>query len=633
MEMDTLERQIIFNLKSRFFDIIDTENGFFHYERLLDEMLSAIKTLADADEVTLYGCNEWKQEFFIEASTNPDFQAINVQPAISCAELELMVREKREYHHAGLLNISQPGGKESMLPIPLIKGDHILGCMILKGGQNSFNHLPRKILQTLSGECGQFLDKARVLAKIVSEEKRYKQLYRVTEKFHSSMDMDMVLGEIIDTLQEVYPTFTYYLLLSQDNNNHSDLPIKDLEYDSENIAAMQAYVTGTVQLEDSVQEKRSVLYAPLKGKQGVYGVLQVIAPNTMMFPKNEVEFITLLANTAGSALENAQLYQQSKRLIADLQLINETSHRLNSNLRLTEMITFMSKQILSSFNAEQVGFILLTAEHKTKVINGSTGFFRSKDAEAYIQCIKEKIIKERESLFIGDFSLQNPKLNTHFRSVMAVPMAQSGVLKGFALVMHRSPYHFSFETFKLLQSLIHHSTLAFTNSMLREELEKMVVTDHLTKLYSRGYLDDRIHHSMNEDAEGTFMLIDIDDFKAINDTYGHLVGDDVIIQVANIINGNIRGTDIGARWGGEELAVYLPGVSLEAGTVIAERLVEKVFENSQPQVTISCGVSYWTRGRKDSYPALFKRADRALYTAKNSGKNKVIVESSGNSFI
>ncbi|GLB58527.1 sensor domain-containing diguanylate cyclase [Cytobacillus sp. NCCP-133] len=626
--MDTLERQIIFKLKSRFFDIIDTENGFFHYEKLLDEMLSAIKALTGAAEVILYGCNEWKQEFFIEAATKSDFQLSTLPPSISCTGLKGWIRENRQIR-------SRAGETQSEeLMLPLIKGEQLLGCMFLIGGMDSFNTLPEKILQELSGECGQFLEKAQGLAKIVSEEKRYKQLYRVTEKFHSSMDMDMVLGEIIYTLQEVYPTFTYYLLLSQDNKNHGDLPIRDLEYDSENIAAMQAYVTGAVQFEDSVLEKRSVLYAPLKGKQGVYGVLQVIAPNTLMFPKNEVEFITLLARTAGSALENAQLYQQSKRLIADLQLINETSHRLNSNLRLTEMMMFMSEQILQSFDAEEAGFILLSADGlHTNIMNGSTDFFHTKDASLYIRYIQKKIMKERESLFIGDFSLQNQKKVFRFKSIMAVPMTQSGELKGFALVMHRSPYHFSFETFKLLQSLIHHSTLAFTNSMLREELEKMVVTDHLTKLYSRSYLDERIHLSMNEDIEGSFILIDIDDFKTINDTYGHQVGDEVIIQVADVINGNIRATDIGARWGGEELAVYLPGVSLAGGKVIAERLVNRVFECSNPQVTISCGVSYWNRGRKDTYPALFKRADRALYSAKQSGKNKVVLESGENFFI
>ncbi|KON86729.1 diguanylate cyclase [Sporosarcina globispora] len=622
--MDTLERQIILNLKSRFFDIIDTENGFFHYEKLLNEMLSAIKSLTGADEITLYAFNEWKHEFFAEAATHP----VGMQSPAFSGDLKRWAEKNREFQSLGAEI------KEDQIMIPLVKSSQLLGCLILTGQPGCFHSYPDKVFQELSQECGQFFDKAQGLAKIASEEKRYKQLYRVTEKFHSSMDMDMVLGEIIYTLQEMYPTFTYYLLLSQDNNNHGDLPIRDLEYDSENIAAMQAYVTGAVQFEDSLQEMRSVLYAPLKGKQGVYGVLQVIAPNTIIFPKSEIEFITLLANTAGSALENAQLYQQSKRLIADLQLINETSHRLNSNLRLTETMNFMAEQILHSFDAEEAGFILISSDGaNANVIQDSTEFFQRKEAEIYIEYIMTKIIKEKESLFIGDFSLQCEETITFYKSIMAVPMTQSGALKGFALVMHSSPYHFLFETFKLLQSLIHHSTLAFTNSILREELEKMVVTDHLTKLYSRSYLDDRIHQSMNEDHEGTFMLVDIDDFKSINDNYGHQVGDEIIIQVANLINSNIRATDIGARWGGEELALYLPGVSLSAGAFIAARLVRKVCEITDPQVTISCGVSYWSSGKKDSYDALFKRADKALYTAKNSGKNKVIIESAADSCI
>jgi diguanylate cyclase (GGDEF)-like protein len=205
-------------------------------------------------------------------------------------------------------------------------------------------------------------------------------------------------------------------------------------------------------------------------------------------------------------------------------------------------------------------------------------------------------------------------------------MDLGGQLKGIAIVMHQKPYFFSFETFKLLQSLIHHSTLAFTNSMLREELEKMIITDHLTKLHSRNYLDEKINRSMKEDEQGTFILIDIDDFKRVNDTFGHQVGDEVLIQVANLIKGNIRENDVGARWGGEELAIYLPMVSLSAGEAIAKRLVEKVDEHSNPHVTVSCGISYWNKDHTDTYNYLFKRADEALYVAKRTGKNKVVTQ-------
>lgn len=614
--MEQLEQKWIEKLKGHFFDIIDIKNGLLHFDEILKSMLHLIRELTGAKDATFFSINEWNKQLLMEASTIADKKPSVIPPSLSDLNCQRTV-----------IRQVLPGFEEYNLILLLKMDEQMQGCIALKGDAETFRQFSDAILEKTSEECARFLHTARYFVKTILEERRYKQLYRVTEKFHSSMNMDDVLGEIIHTLQEVYPTFTYYLLLSHDNNKLEDLPIKDLEYDSENIAAMQAYVTGVSQFEDSLQDKRSVLYAPLKGKQGVYGVLQVISPNTIVFPNNEVEFITLLANTAGTALENAQLYQQSKRLIKDLQLINETSHRLNSNLRLTETMAFITEQIIQSFDAEEVGFILFLKDYKElKILQGSTDFFQQKEAKPYIDYIKGKVEVDKESLFIGDFHLDEEGDSTSYKSIMAVPMTQSGVLKGMALVMHQSPYHFSFETFKLLQSLVHHSTLAFTNSMLREELEKMVVTDHLTKLYSRSYLDDKIHQSMNEDHEGTFMMVDIDNFKLINDTFGHQIGDDVIIQVADLINANIRGSDIGARWGGEELAIYLPGVSLAAGLVIAERLVKRVSEHTEPQVTISCGVSHWNRGRQDSYPTLFKRADKALYIAKQSGKNKVVVQ-------
>lgn len=621
IKMEQVGQQMILKLKSCFFDIIGAENGLLIYEDLLGKMLETMKELTGAQEVTLFSYSDWKQQIIQEASTATNTYQSNTPSVLSWLEIREMAKETCVFRHG----LPEFNGYDIVLL--LMRMDDILGCMAFKDKNGIFSKYPESLLQELCAESAQFLAKAQYLVKTVFEERRYKQLFRVTEKFHSTMNMDDVLGEIINTLQEVYPTFTYYLLLSHDNNIIEDLPIKDLEYDSENIAAMQAYVTGTFQFEDSVQERRSVMYAPLKGKQGVYGVLQVIAPNTLVFPKNEVEFITLLANTAGSALENAQLYQQSKRLITDLKLINETSHQLNSNLRLSETMSFITERITNSFDAEVVGFILLSNDYReTKVLNGSTEFFHTKEAEEYIAYMKGKVETDKEALFIGDFNFPYETTDSKFKSIMVVPMTQSGILKGFAIVMHQEPYHFSFETFKLLQSLVHHSTLAFTNSMLREELEKMVDTDHLTKLFSRNYLDEKIHQSMNKDHEGTFIMIDIDNFKSINDTFGHQVGDAVIIQVADIINANIRESDVGARWGGEELAIYLPGVSLTTGLVIAKRLVKKVFACTKPRVTISCGVSHWNSGQKDSYAALFKRADKALYTAKQTGKNKVVVQ-------
>lgn len=459
-------------------------------------------------------------------------------------------------------------------------------------------------------------------------EEYYKEIFQKTEKFHSTLDKDLVIKEILFAFQELFPKFSCYLLLSQDHDSHGDLPIMNLDYNSKNIEAMNAYVTGVVQMEYSPLEMSSILYAPLKGNQGVYGVLQINAPNTLGFKQDDVDLITTLAKSAGYAMENAQLYQQSRQVISNLQLINEASQQLNSNLRLAEIMGYLSKQIKHSFDAQEVGFFFLTEKQDVPVaLPGSTPFFGSKQSHIYIDYIGDKIIKGNEPLYFGNLDIQKISSGLIFRSILAFPMIQSESIKGFSIVMHQNPYFFSFDTFKLLQALIYHSSLALTNSMLREELERMIITDHLTKLHSRKFLDEKIQRSLKEDEEGAFILIDIDNFKEINDTFGHQIGDELLIQVANLIKENIRENDVGARWGGEELVIYLPKVTLEEGRTIADRLVKRVEESSKPSITVSCGVSYWKKDQLDSYSFLFKRADEALYIAKGTGKNRVVTQS------
>lgn len=464
------------------------------------------------------------------------------------------------------------------------------------------------------------------------DKKRRELLLHVTKKFHSSMNVGEVLGEIIYAMKETYPTFDVHLLLSRDWHVEDDLPIIQIKYGSgvETGPAEQVFLTGEIRIQDLVSERRSILYAPLRGKQGIYGVMEIKTPTSMIFPKYEIDFIEMLADIGGNALENAELYQQSRNLINDLQLINQTSHKLNSNLKLSETIKYMTNQISKSFGASEVGYLMFTSVDKIEVLEGSTKFFFNDRCIASLQEITEKIKRDKEPIYIGDVQAEQKYSISPYRSVLVVPMIQSDHLKGMVVVLHENPYHFTFDNFKLLQSLVHHSTLAFTNSMLHEELEKLVITDYLTRLYSRNYLDQRIQESMETDAFGCFILIDIDNFKTINDTYGHQVGDDIIIQVANIIKRNIRSnrenSDIAARWGGEELAIYLPKITAEMGGKIAERIVRIVEKETSPRVTISCGVSSWSQQDKEiSLKKLFNTADECLYRAKQSGKNRVVV--------
>ncbi|WP_243291044.1 GGDEF domain-containing protein [Bacillus sp. FJAT-47783] len=456
------------------------------------------------------------------------------------------------------------------------------------------------------------------------QKQRFKELFTATERLHSSMQKEEVLAHLYEIISNIFPNSSYHFLLSNDYELSQDIPVKDLELElNTNEEAMIAFLSGNVQ-QKTIDDNQN-LYFPISGMQGVYGIIHLsVSKNHFIIDDHDRMFIEHISKAGGKALENAKLYEQSKRLINDLQLINETSQKINKELRISDTIKYMIDQMIQSFSADETAFFYLKEDGDVSLLPGSTSFFNNRSSSRYVQFVLKRIQKEKEGLFIGDLS--NYLQKCRYQSLMAVPMIESENLKGFALVLHKEPYAFTFDMYKLMQSLIYHSTLAFINSMLREELEMLVITDQLTKLFSRKFLDEEIKKSMKRDARGVFILIDIDNFKQINDTYGHQAGDEVICQVAKIIKENIRDGDIGARWGGEELAIYLPKAELEAGLLVANRLVASVQQLTNPKTTISCGVSFWDMKKQDTAKLLFKRADDALYLAKNSGKNCAFTE-------
>ncbi len=152
--------------------------------------------------------------------------------------------------------------------------------------------------------------------------------------------------------------------------------------------------------------------------------------------------------------------------------------------------------------------------------------------------------------------------------------------------------------------------------------------DHLTGASNRRAISHVLQQLLQrtQDASGSLavILLDIDNFKGINDTYGHDVGDQVLIDVAEFLRLQLRASDCFGRWGGEEFLVVLPEARPGMALLLAERLRAQIAERRQPQVgrvTISFGVAMLAYG--DTPSRLIKRADEALYRAKQNGRNRV----------
>ena len=169
---------------------------------------------------------------------------------------------------------------------------------------------------------------------LTQQEKQYRNLFKVTEMFNSTLDLNHILEGTLEAMQKELPDFETILILANDQDRKPSVPFKLFDYTSERQTTVEAYVSGEFTIDIDKDLNIQLLNIPIKGKQGIYGIVQVAAPIDYLFSARQKEFSLLLTSATGNALENAKLYIQSHRLVTDLQLINETSHKLNSNLSL-----------------------------------------------------------------------------------------------------------------------------------------------------------------------------------------------------------------------------------------------------------------------------------------------------------
>lgn len=175
--------------------------------------------------------------------------------------------------------------------------------------------------------------------------------------------------------------------------------------------------------------------------------------------------------------------------------------------------------------------------------------------------------------------------------------------------------------------VVKNTTYKIIDEASLEAIVDFSTIDELTQLYNRDIFDVFIKKLFEESKRNksvlSYAMFDIDDFKKVNDTYGHQIGDHVLKTIGDIIKKNIREMDMGVRYGGEELGIIFPNIDKNSAVSIAERIrksIEAVFKNDQ-HVTISCGIAD-NNDQKDVV-SLINAADEALYKAKEAGKNQV----------
>lgn len=252
-----------------------------------------------------------------------------------------------------------------------------------------------------------------------------------------------------------------------------------------------------------------------------------------------------------------------------------------------------------------------------------------------------KYVKENKSSLL----IQDTSKNTYFNkesfksatSIIVVPIEIEGkfwgTINGISTIKNEN---FNDSDLRFIYILSNICSIAMYNALLFSKLSELAITDTLTGLYTRNYFieraKDEIQHATINKSPLTISILDIDNFKNINDTYGHQSGDTVLRKLSDILIGRFRETDIVCRYGGEEFVILMPHTNKEEAIKILEDLrvkiaKEKIFlpvESYQPvhiSITISIGIRELQA--ETNIDEIISKADLALYDAKKTGKNKI----------
>ncbi len=219
--------------------------------------------------------------------------------------------------------------------------------------------------------------------------------------------------------------------------------------------------------------------------------------------------------------------------------------------------------------------------------------------------------------------------------VASLPLSVGHENFGCLLLLCDQDLRLAKDQVQTLKAAVNHLALALKNALLYKEVKIRADHDGLTRIFNRQTFDERLvdelkrHQRYSHDL--SLMMVDLDHFKAINDTYGHQAGDEVLRAVASVFRKTLRTTDFPARYGGEEFAIILPHTSEADAWKLAERLrvaiSERRFQSQGKdfQVTASIGVSSLDSGALTREADLLLKADQALYSAKRNGRNMVVV--------
>lgn len=311
--------------------------------------------------------------------------------------------------------------------------------------------------------------------------------------------------------------------------------------------------------------------------------------------------------------------------------IKEFNQAISSNLEIFKLSSIAIEKLIQRTKSN--GGMIIIEEHGELEVAASRGIINNESLLKneviwrVLKTYKQEIIRFPEDILMnGVLVTYQPK------EVLFIPIIYKDIALGVIILATTDTY--SDNDLEELKVFVSGMSLALKNALTHTQLQELAANDPLTNIFNRRFgmirLQEEYSRALRLEQPLGVLMADIDFFKKVNDTYGHLVGDKVLIHIAQIAKQSMREGDIIIRYGGEEFIAILPGASREDTLLVAEKFRRTVEETvvhhfeQEIRVTISIGVSSYPYNDIENATELIELADKGLYKAKESGRNIVI---------
>jgi len=515
------------------------------------------------------------------------------------------------------------------------------------------------LAEQATSQIAQSIEKIQLLDQAQKNEKAAKTLHKAGAIVASTLKPDLAIELILDQLERVVPFDSASVqILGEgyvevragkgwpDGFNPVGLRF-EIPGDNPNtvvIETQKPYVLNEASKDFEIFKNfelniKSWLGVPLIVHDEVIGMLTLDHHQPDFYNDERIiDLVMAFADQVAISLENARLYADEHKRVIELDALRATTADITRELSLENLIRSLLER--ATFLLDATGGELGLLDKKDNTIHILVSHNMGTDNTASVirsgEGLMGYVVQTRQVEMIENYQYWEGRMDiyedTPIYAAIAAPLLIGERVLGVIGIMNSDRKRtFSSSDKDLMHLFAQQAAIAVENAQLFEEKERQARIDITTGIYNRrGLLElgkreiDRAHRYERPLAA---LMIDIDNFKQVNDTHGHAIGDIVLKELADILKENIRTIDILSRYGGEEFVILLPETTPESAFEIAERLRKKVSyhvftpESLEIHITISIGLAF-SSGDNNGLNDLIKRADNAMYMSKGEGRNQ-----------